>query len=584
MGFFDRFRRSSKPEPEPEKPSPRSSGSGQSSLGAGKLTRGSSGAGSQPDQELLDAIAAIWDGKESGLGSAPETTSSDREPSANSSSDQEVDLAKTLSLLMGEKPESEEEDDESESTYEQDVNDAIDSVVGLMGALNPDLRDRIRQYAEETQGQGQEPASEPAPEPEPEPEAASESGPDQDLLASIASLMGQGSSDSKPADEAAPAKDDNTDDLLSSISSLIGQGPAEPEPEPKASQDPEPASDDNPFSAIAALMEQDASDPEPMDEPEPAADANSGEDLLSSIAALMGGSMYASDQSKDETHTAPEIDPALEERFESLCAEADRSFDRGALADALATYLQACSVCEESSALKGMAYHHAAAFALHHVGDGFSAAEYSRESLECGEAFRVYAQEHMVEGQPNAYMEALQIAAMTATSYDEALEFADRGVELYGDAFGSMTDELRKYRVEHPRFADYQRNESLKYYSRVSAEEDKGDYAPAMALMDIILRNAKEDAYRLSYEEQAQILDDYGTITIMHVLGKARASGLSQDDFAEGLSFIADGALFRLADFMPECQPADKQRFDRIIQGMKMLPGVSNRITFIPFR
>lgn len=573
MGFFDRFRRSSKPEPEPEKPTPRSSGSGRGSLGADKLTRGSSSGGSQPDQELLDAIAAIWDGKESGLESTAKTTPADKGSSAISSSDEEVDLAKTLSLLMGEKPDSEEEDDDSGSTYEQDVDDAIDSVVGLMGALNPDLKDRIRQYAEETQGRDAEP------EPEPEPETTSGSEPDQDLLASIASLMGQGSSDSKPDDESAPAKDDNTDDLLSSISSLIGEGPAEPEPEPE----PEPTSDDNPFSAIAALMEQDSSDPEPADESAPADDGDDGDDLLSSIAALMGGSMYASDQNGDKTPAAPEIDPDLEERFNSLCAESKRYFDRGALADAYAMYQQACGLCGESAALKGMAYHHMASFVLHQIGSGYDAADYARESLECGEAFRAYAQERMVEGQPNAHMESLQIAAMTATSYDEALEYADKGVELYGEEFGGMADDLRQYRAEHPRYADYQRRESLKYYSRVSAEEDKGDYAPAMALMDIILRNANEDAYSLSYEEQAQIMDDYGTITIMHVLGKARSSGLSQDDFAEQLSFITDGALFRLAGYMSNCQPADKQKFDRIIQGMKMLPGVSGRITFEPF-
>ena len=585
MGFFDRFRRSSKPESE--EPSARREDPIRSAQGANKTKAGSDAGGSQPDQELLDAIAAILDGKEPNVSSSTESSIS-----PDASSEREADLAKTLSILMGEKPEPEEES-ESESSYEEDVNDAIDTVVGMMREMPgaAELQERIRRYAESTQGQDDEP--EPVSEPEAREEPSDE--PAEDLLASIAALMGQDAPMPEPEPAAQSSQEpepeeqstgESTEDLLAGIGALIGQEPLEPEPEPveQPSSEPEPAPDENPFSAIAELMGQSSTDPKPQDEPEPSGNDGDGEDLLASIAALMGGSMYASDQHEAETPTKPEIDPDLVEMFASLCAESERFQDEGALESALAKYLQASVSCEKSAALKGMALHLAAAFMMHQVGDGFSASTFARESLECGDEFQAYAQEHQIEGQPNAYMESLQIAALTATSYDEALEYADQGVKLYGDDFGPMADELRQYRAEHPRFADYQRSESLKHYSRVSAEEDKGDYAPAMALMDIILRNAKEAAYCLSYEEQAQIIDDYGTLTIMHMLGKARSLGLSQDDFSNELSFIADGALFRLEDFMPVCKPTEQQNIERIIQGMKMLPGVSGRRAFEPFK
>ena len=557
MGLFDRFRRSSRTEPE------KSSGqSSRSSSGADKKKSGDQGSSLASDQELLSSIASLMGQGSSDGGSTSSSStapSQSAKPSADSSSSTEEDLLSAMAALLGQgasgdsEPEPEPEPKSEGGRYD------FDAIVDLMQGQDSGTQDSGKQES------GRAAESQPEPKPAPQQEPADELG--QDLLSALAALMGQDADDEKPIE---------TEPIIDVV-------PVEEAASAPAEKDEE---EENPFSAIAALMGQGSSDDEepPADEPEPKDDAGSGDDLLSSLAALMGQSMYAGDQPASESPATSVVNPALEKRFESLCAESKRFEDRGALASALAKYLEACSVCENDAALKGMAYHHAASLALHSIGNGIDAANYAREALECGDAFRAYAEKNAGESQPNAYCESLRIAALTATSYDEALEYADQGEELYGDDFGGLAAKLREFRADHPRFADFQRSESLTYYSRVSAEEDKGDYAPAMALLQTMLSHAEDEGYGLPHEEQMGILDDYGTISIMHLLGKARSSGLSQEDFAEELSFIVDGPLSQIADFLPACQAADKQKLDRIIQGIKMLPGVSQRASFDPFR
>ena len=270
-----------------------------------------------------------------------------------------------------------------------------------------------------------------------------------------------------------------------------------------------------------------------------------------------------------------------EEKFWSLYEASLRQKDSGRLKMALWNRGSALDYCINEG-YKGIAYHNLAILCMHHLGKGQDAADYARKSLACGEEFRRCSQEHLAEIPFGAHFESLQTAAMTAGSYDEALEYLKQGEELYGGNFATNRKGLESFRKENPRFADYQRQTSLLYYSRVSQELDQGDYAPAMSILQLMLDRAEAPEYDLGYEEYVDILDDYGTITIMYLMKKARAAGMSQQDFAREMVFIADEPLRRIADFMPDCEPGDKQKFINIAGAFSNMPGIRGRDSFEP--
>ena len=289
----------------------------------------------------------------------------------------------------------------------------------------------------------------------------------------------------------------------------------------------------------------------------------------------------------------PERDPRLdyddpdEWNFWSLYVESLDYKDQGKLFSALQAREDAWHMIPMRtvySGMKGMAVHNLAILSMYHLGNGQEAAKYARMSLDYGEDYIQYSDAHKEEIVYGAHLESLQTAAMTASSYDEALKFTLEGEERYGELFTTKRKEIEEFRKDYPRYADYQRQTSLLYYSRVSPEQDQGDYAPAMALLQLMLDRAEEPAYDLSYEEYVDILDDYGTITAMYLLKKARVLGGSPDDFAKELAFIVDEPLKHIADFMPDCQPGDKEKFDNIAATLGKLPGVRDRDAFAPFR
>ena len=273
-----------------------------------------------------------------------------------------------------------------------------------------------------------------------------------------------------------------------------------------------------------------------------------------------------------------------EEKFWQLYVESLHFKDQGKLKSALEKREEARAKYCPNPGYEGMACHNLAILTMYHLGMGQAAAKYARESLAFGDDYYRCSKEHMDELRFGAHLESLQTAMMTAASYDEALEYGQQGAELYGGIFETKIKEMNEFQAEYPRYSDYQRQTSLLYYSRVSAELDQGDYAPAMSLLQLLLDRAEEPAYDLSYEEYVDILDDYGTISVMYLMKKARVLGGTREDFAKELAFIADEPLHRLAAFLPDCEPADRQKFENIISAFRTFPGIPDRDSFRPFQ
>ena len=273
-----------------------------------------------------------------------------------------------------------------------------------------------------------------------------------------------------------------------------------------------------------------------------------------------------------------------ENRFWQLYVESLQCKDRGMLRSALDKREQAWKTACPDRGYEGMALHNLAILTMYHLGLGQDAAKYARLSLGCGDDYYRCSQEHLEELRFGAHLESIQTAMITASSYDEALEYCAQGEKLYGGIFEQKRKEIEDFRKDNPRYLIYQVATSHLYYSRVSQELDQGDYAPAMSLLMLMLDRAEEPAYDLSYEEYVDILDDYTTITCMYLMKKARQLGGSEDQFARELAFIADEPLRHLAEFLPDCQPGDREKFDRIIAAYRTFPGVAERDAFAPFR
>lgn len=254
--------------------------------------------------------------------------------------------------------------------------------------------------------------------------------------------------------------------------------------------------------------------------------------------------------------------------------------DRGALKSAMMLREEALKKHCPDHGYEGMACHNLAILTMYHLGMGQAAAKYARDSLAFGEDYYRCSQEHLAELRFGAHLESLQTAAMTAASYDEALDFIRQGEALYGSVFETKRKEIEEFRAKYPRYFDYQRQTSLLYYSRVSPDLDQGDYAPAMSLLQLMLDRAEEPAYDLSYEECVDVLDDYGTITAMYLMKKARVLNGTQEDFARELAFLADEPLQHIAAFLPDCEPADRPKFERIVAALGNFPGVADRDAF----
>jgi len=291
------------------------------------------------------------------------------------------------------------------------------------------------------------------------------------------------------------------------------------------------------------------------------------------------------DSAPKQKDTQPEFsygDPK-ERKFWELYAQSLRYKDRAKLTSALdnreVAYREACI----DAGYKGMACHNLAILYMYHIGNGQKAAKYALESLSYGDEYYRCSQAHLEELQFGAHLESLQTAAMTAGSYDEALKYVAEGEKLYGAIFTQKREEIEKFRKEYPRYFDYQRMTSLQYYSRVSAEQDQGDYAPAMSLLQLMLDRAEDANYDLSYEEYVDILDDYVTITAMYMMKKARILNGSQSVASCELAHLADGALTHIAAFLPDCQPGDRQKFENIVMALSQFPGVKIRESYEPF-
>ena len=216
---------------------------------------------------------------------------------------------------------------------------------------------------------------------------------------------------------------------------------------------------------------------------------------------------------------------------------------------------------DTESGYNGLAAHDLMVLYLFQCSSGHNAYLYGSESLQ-DPSFEGLAKKLEKTLKYNVYHESLIFTAMLAKSYDDAEVLLKRAEECHDSKLDREIKERRSYRESCPRWFDFQRAMSFNYYSRTSEAEDKGDYSPACALMEVMLLRAEDPGYDLSYEEYLDVLDDYLVVSYKYF---ARMVGLLMQNGGSGMTaenelmFLLEKPLEVLSDFLPDCRPQDKK-------------------------
>lgn len=267
----------------------------------------------------------------------------------------------------------------------------------------------------------------------------------------------------------------------------------------------------------------------------------------------------------------------FEENFWALFGESLKFKDRCALKSAYRKRIEACEMAQgNTEGYEGMGYHNLAVLEMYHLGKGVDAGVHARKSLEDANYYLLSEKRKKMHLDLfEAHLESLQMAIMTSTSYAEAADYLAEGLKLYGEKpFTGWEKNLKEFRDGGSRFVEYQMMLTSMFYSRVSQEEDKGNYPPGIAILEVILENAENPDYDLSYEEYVSVLDDYAMITGMMLFNKAKTLGGRPDDFINELAWLTEKPIKKIVEFFPDCQPSDREHFQQILQLFKTFPGV----------
>lgn len=215
---------------------------------------------------------------------------------------------------------------------------------------------------------------------------------------------------------------------------------------------------------------------------------------------------------------------------------------------------------------ESLAYHNLQVLKFMHCCDGIGAYADGKKSLEYKTEYRELSDRKEPVLRYSSYEESLIYTAMLAKSHDEARELLKEVVERNKVRTAvKQAKEMLESMEKTPRWFDFQRGCTTVFYSRHSAAEDKGDYSPACAMLQLMLSRADDRGYDLTEEEYVDMLDDYLVVALKYFT--LRSNVLLQNGGApEGeLMFIVRNPLRVLIDFLPDCE---EKRFKDVFRSV----------------
>lgn len=263
--------------------------------------------------------------------------------------------------------------------------------------------------------------------------------------------------------------------------------------------------------------------------------------------------------------------------FDQKFRESLKLKDGGSLGSALRLRREATRVARDVPALYCIGKHNEMILEFHHIGLGTAARESALGSLTHEDDFRDISVVLCREYKANCYQESLHFLTALCTSYEEALYFFAKAKDQFPTHGNRQNYEsLRDFQASNSRWYDAQRAIAGNFYSRASPEMDRGRFASGLAVLDVILANAKNVGYDLDYDEYVDLLDDICALSIRLLLekGKLRPKHWSPHEEADELGCVLRRSIMYLREFYPDCRPQHRDLFRRHYKVFSSVPWI----------
>ncbi|HEY5177278.1 MAG TPA: hypothetical protein VII95_17095 [Terriglobales bacterium] len=267
-----------------------------------------------------------------------------------------------------------------------------------------------------------------------------------------------------------------------------------------------------------------------------------------------------------EASGAPVLGTMEYQQFDEMFRTSVQLKDKASLASALRLRQQATEVVRDVPALYCVGKHHEMILEYNHIGQGIEARQSALESLKHDEEFKDISLVLYPLFRSNFYEESVDYMTSASTSYEEGLYyFAKLKDEFPTEVTQRRYQEFKGLQSKYGRWFSAHRAILGTFYSRASAQMDKGRYAGGLAVLDVILSNAQKPGYNLDYEEYVDLLDDMCALAIRLLMqkGERRPPALSAREEAHELGCILKKPMMYLTDFYPECLPKDRDLFSK---------------------
>lgn len=251
--------------------------------------------------------------------------------------------------------------------------------------------------------------------------------------------------------------------------------------------------------------------------------------------------------------------------------------DHASLASALRLRQEATEEVRDIPALYCVGKHNEMILEYNHIGHGIEARQSALESLKHEDEFRDISLVLVPMFRSNFYHESVDYMTCASTSYEEGLYyFTKLKDEFPTEVCRRRYEEFKAAQSKYGRWFSTHRAILGNFYSRASAQMDKGLYAGGLAVLDVILGNAQRAGYNLDYEEYVDLLDDMCCLASRLLMQKCerRPPARSAREEANELGCILKKPMVYLTDFYPECLPKDRNLFGNYYKAFALLPWI----------
>jgi hypothetical protein len=208
----------------------------------------------------------------------------------------------------------------------------------------------------------------------------------------------------------------------------------------------------------------------------------------------------------------------------------------------------------------------------YHIGDGLGAYDAALEALKDLPVLSLAESIWRQKMPTTPIKDVLLNIRQWTNGYEECIKYLNLFFERYPDpTSGAAIEEFRDNQRKGVPWYKVQLNFAYNFYSRETAELDRGFYPPAMSILQCVLKRMQDQqpGYELlqqdEYSTYLHLLDDYVVISHKYVVTLLQrhkeAIGAVNLDIYDDFYLVLAGPLRFWLDFMPDIQNKDLPTF-----------------------